>query len=242
MTSINTPKKALVDIIILTYNNVLYTQRCIENLYQFTSDFNLFIFDNGSTDETVTYLTQLSKDKDNISLFLSDKNVGIISGRCLAYDVLKKSSIGSPYICFLDNDQLVQHGWLETYLELLSQYDVVGTEAWKMRDDFYPYRKIIDKNDFFNYVGAGGLVIKKEVVDTIGLFDTVFEMAYYEDPDFVFRAYKKGFKIGWNYKKKIFHNHKGPLLKPENRIYFMNNWKKFQKKWVGFKLPVFKME
>jgi len=231
-----------IDIIILTYNNLIATEQCIKNLCLYTQDFRLIIFDNGSTDNTSLFLKNLSKEKDNVDFYLSRENLGIICGRNSAYEFLKNNYPVSNYICFLDNDQLVLEGWQNSYFNFFEKgYDMVGTEAWSMRNDFYPYYRCKNKEDNFSYVGAGGIAIKKEVIDKIGLFNEGYHFCYFEDPDLIFRAYNNGFKIGWNYENKIFHDHKGPLLNAERKKYFMSNWKKFKENWKGYKLPVFNM-
>ena len=231
-----------IDIIILIYNNLIATEQCIKNLYLYTQDFRLIIFDNGSTDSTLLFLKNLSKEKDNVDFYLSRENLGIICGRNSAYEFLKNNYLVSEFLIFLDNDQIVLSGWQESYFNFFEQgYDVLGCEAWSMRNDFYPYYRCKNNEDSFSYTGCGGLVIKKEVVDKIGLLDISFSPKYFEDPSFIFTAYNAGFKIGWNYENKIFHDHKGPLLNAESKKYFMSNWKKFKEKWKGYKIPVFNM-
>jgi len=236
----------IIDILLLTYNNIDNTKKCIENLYKYTEDFGLVILDNKSTDGTCKYLLDLIKEHDNITLFLGNENLGIIKGRNYIYKISQNVKNKAKYICFLDNDQMVKEGWLDSYLEIIdSGYDIVGKESWKMNNRFYPYKRNpyveSDPVDSFSYVGCGGLVIKNEVIKKIGLFDEQFSPSYFEDPDFCFRANEAGYKVGWNYKPVIDHNHHGPLLNKERRRDFMKSWKKFQKKWGGKEIPVFKM-
>jgi O-antigen biosynthesis protein len=235
-----------VSIILLTYNNLDNTKKCIDLLYRYTSDFHLIIWDNKSTDGTFDYLNQLFDSKDNIVIRFNEKNDGIIKGRNQAYqfylEFYLEFELESDLIMFIDADQHVFEGWKESYLELMEDYDLLGAEGWQMRQDYFPSRKITSPSENFNYTGCGGMVIKKEVIDGIGLFDERFEKFYFEDPDFCWRAYDAGYKIGWNYHNKITHHHKGPLLSNERKQYFMLNWKKFQNKWRGREMPVFKMK
>jgi len=227
-----------IDIILLTFNNINNTKKCIDHLYKFTKNFGLVILDNNSTDGTQEYLKELCDQHDNITFFFSKYNLGIIKGRNRAY----KLSKDAEYIIFLDSDQYVEEDWLESYLEMMKNYDVVGVEAWLMRErDFYPVKKIRSREEEFSYVGCGSLMIKRRVFEELGKFDERFFM-YFEDPDFCWKAHEAGYKIGWNYNGVIIHNHPGPLLNSKTRKYFMNSWKKFKEKWNGKKLPVLKME
>ncbi|KKK88005.1 hypothetical protein LCGC14_2747560 [marine sediment metagenome] len=229
-----------ITIILLTYNNIDKTKKCIESLYKYSSNFFLSIRDNGSSDGTKKYLIQQAvRLRNNVSVTFRNKNDGIIIGRNKDYRACIEFNKISDYIFFIDNDQTVSEGWQDSYLEMMKNYDLVGCEAWKMQKNFYPYKRITDPNDSSSYVGVGGLMIKKEVIDKIGLFDERYAPCYFEDPDFCFTAHQNGFKIGWDSKPVIIHNHKGPLLSKENKIHFMNSWKKFQEKWKDFEVPQF---
>ena len=223
----------MIDIIVLTYNNLKNTRLCIESIYEYTSDFRLIVLDNNSDDGTIEYLDGLNRD--NLTLHFSPKNLGCVSGRNYAYSLSKDSE----YICFLDNDQFVLEGWVESYMSYIDKgFAIVGFEGWKMRNDFYPIRKV-KVGESYNYVGCGGMLIKREVIDDIGLFDSDFSPMYAEDPDFCWRAYNKGYKICWNEDKRIYHQpHK--LLNPERRVYFNKSLNILRNKWKDYKMPVFK--
>jgi hypothetical protein len=183
----------------------------------------------------VDYLKTISDKQKNITLFLSPENLGCVNGRNYAYSL----SADTDYVCFIDDDQFVSNGWVESYLSHIERgYDIVGFEGWRMRDDFFPNKKVL-KNEDYNYVGCGGMFLKRKVIDDIGLFDPQFNPLYFEDPDFCWKADKAGYKICWNEEEKIFHKpHR--LLNPERRVYFNKSWHLFQKKWKNHKMPIFK--
>ncbi len=222
----------MIDIIVLTYNNIDSTKKCIDHLYKHTDDFNLIIVDNNSTDGTVEYLKKLKQD--NLTLFFSQKNVGCVNGRNFAYTLSKDSE----YICFLDNDQFVLSDWVESYMSYIDKgYDIVGFEGWKMREDFMPYKRV-GVGERYNYVGAGGMFLRRSTIKDIGLFDPDFNPMYAEDPDFCWRSHEAGYKICWNEKRRIIHKpHK--LLNAERRVYFNKSLNILRNKWQGKKLPFF---
>ncbi len=232
----------IVDILLLTYNNLSNTKKCIDNIYKHTNlnDFKLFILDNNSTDKTIEYLKEIEKQYNNVYVDFQKENYGIIRGRNKCFDFSRDRSNGQ-YIIFLDNDQEVQLGWLDSYVEMMKDYDIVGVEAWRMKKDFYPYKKVRDKEDNFSYVGGGGLMLEAWLFEELGKFDEDYDFIYFEDPSFCFLAYYQEYKIGWNYNSVINHHHKGALLSSKNRKYFMDNWEKFQQKWKNYEIPVFKM-
>lgn len=225
-------------IVVLSYNNKSITEKFIELLSKYTepSFFNLIMIDNGSTDDTKDYLKDALFVFERHTLVLNDQNLGVIGGRNMGYAIYQSDP--TEFLCFLDNDQFVQKGWLEQYHEFMEtgDYDIIGADAWLMDSNFMPRYNCKKKGDPFSYVGCGGMMVKKEVVDKIGLFDDQFNPAYFEDPDFNFRAIENGFKIGWNNLAKIHHLPHQTLGKNKDRmIIFNNSYTKFKNKWLGKK-------
>ena len=230
----------MIAILVLTYNNLEATKKCIEKIYSNTkSEFNLFILDNNSTDGTIDYLDSLFYE--NLNVFLNVKNEGIINGRNKLWDISHNDG-DYDYFCFLDNDQFVKDGWDDAYLELMKDYDVVGTEAWQMKSNFQPTRRIKNKSEHFSYVGCGGMMIRREVIENIGLFDVQFNPFYFEDPDFCFRAIQNGYKMGWCSNDVIRHQKHDLTLHGDRRKFFIRNLKIIQNKWRNFPLPKLKMD
>lgn len=232
----------LLNIILLTYNDLDKSKECIDRIYKYTEDFFLTIVDNGSSDGAIFFLNELEKKYNNLIIKYNKENTGIIKGRNIGFKI-SKEVVNYEYLIFLDSDQYVSENWLESYLKLLKKYDIVSCEAWKLNKDFYPVKKIVDKNECFNYVGCGSMMMKKEVFERVGGFeDELFYKFYFEDPNFCFEAYYSGYKIGWNYNKVIEHKKHSLRLSGERKKYFMENWKKFKEKWKGFELLEFSMK
>ncbi len=61
------PERKLVSIIILAYNQVEYTQKCLESIFTHTDHpFELILVDNGSTDGTAEYLSSLKDGRSKV--------------------------------------------------------------------------------------------------------------------------------------------------------------------------------
>jgi len=233
----------LLSILILTYNDLSSIIRCVDNIYEHTErdKFTIFILDNGSTDGTVEYLKEIKSKYNNIHVAFQEDNYGIIKGRNMCYAFCKESGSDSQYVMFLDSDQYVLSGWLEIYLEMMNTYDVCGAESWLMRKiDHYPYKIIRDKDEPFSYVGCGGMMIKREVIQEIGVFDEIYKKYYFEDPDFCWTAHENGYKVGWNHNPVIDHQKHNLALSGDRKMHFMRNWRSFQNKWRGKNIPLFK--
>lgn len=232
----------------LVHNNLSVTQGFIDHLFANTKNFRLLFVDNGSEDKTASFLLDGQKD-GKWSVIRSETNLGVIGGRNLGAKYIE-----SDYFLNIDNDQYPGPGWLDHMFRLVdSGYDICGVEAWQMsppnthgvihignneyKRDYFPQKKCQKSSDCFTYVGCGGMLIKKTIYEHIGLFDEIFNPAYFEDPDFVFRALQNGYKIGWSYSSKI--NHLAHQTINKQKIFdkskqFLKSWKLFYKKWYPY--------
>lgn len=239
-------KEDSVDIVVLSYNGLSVNNKFLENIYKNTNieDFNLYWVDNNSTDGTKDLLTNKNKEANNLTVIFSPKNLGVIEGRNTGCNYVLNQDNKAKYLLYIDNDQIPQKGWLESHMNCLksNNLDIIGVEAWIMNMFYIPVERIKNKGNVFNYVGCGGMLIKKDVIKKIGMFDPIFSPAYFEDPDFCWRAYKDGYKIGWNPEgsQKIIHlAHQtlGKLTNKEKSDTFIKSLTNFKNKWKGHSFP-----
>lgn len=243
-----------VGIVVLSHNALDVTKKFLNSLVKNTDSksFILYFIDNGSTDETPSYLIDW---KDNnfceTEVRLEPTNTGVIGGRNIGFNWFL-SEKRCDHLLFLDNDQFVRSGWLEHHLSVLSHgYDLVGVEAWKINSLFLPkkYGNTISINsklhikqikstyEDFSYVGCGGMLIKREAIEEVGGFDDRFNPSYFEDPDYCFSLLKAGKKIGWNLKARVVHLPHQTLGVASDKIKrFNDSYRKFLKKWNGHKI------
>ena len=189
-------------IVTLTYNKLEQaTKLYLDSLYKFTSEdeFDLIIVDNHSTDGTVEYIKEFQKQHSNITLICNEENLGYSKGNNIGI----KQVIDKPYeyIGLLKNDILFTTNWLEKTINGISIGENVGMASPSSNEKFkgeikYPLAP------FFSCV-----IIKKEVIDKIGLLDEAFTPAFWEDWDYAFRAQYAGYNMIYVNTTFIFHNH-----------------------------------
>lgn len=246
--------KPEVSVLCLVHNNKPVTEGFVNSLFTNTTgvDFELIFLDNGSTDEVSSFLID-GANKNRWKLCLEKENIGIIKGRNLLIEQSIKSS--SKYIVNIDNDQYVQNGWLmDLVTNAENGNDIIGVEGWCMYPpgiggsvqvgkinistrSYYPFKKCKHKEEKFTYIGCGGTLIKKDVIKKIGVFDERFSPAYFEDPDYSFRAIQAGFSLAWSPSCSINHlSHKTincqVLFEKQNQ--FAISWQKFIDKWTPY--------
>ena len=206
-----------VDIICLVHNQLHVTRGFVKSIFQNTDNFRLVFVDNGSTDGTPEFLKK-GEEEGKWKIVTSEDNLGVIGGRNLGAKYIE-----ADFFMNIDNDQYPKKGWLDGLFKLIDQgFDIVGPEAWELMPpgspgalvmgnsvipdrSYFPYKHCERPQDSFTYIGCGGTLMKTSVYKEIGLFDERFSPAYFEDPDFSFRAIQAGFKLGWKYKCPIDH-------------------------------------
>tara|TARA_B100000963_G_scaffold339886_1_gene338001 strand:+ start:18 stop:779 length:762 start_codon:yes stop_codon:yes gene_type:complete len=145
----NKKKKNLtIDIILPNYNSFPFIDETIKSIINQTyTNWKLVIVDDCSNKRTVKSLKKISRNR-KIKVYWLKKNHG--AGYCRNY-AIKKSK--SPYIAFLDSDDLWKKDKLETQLRFMennnysftyTSYETFGKKIRYVRPPFeYDYKKFI---------------------------------------------------------------------------------------------------
>lgn len=242
-----------VCIITLCWNHLdEATKPFIESLYKFTDTkkFDLIIIDNGSTDGTKKYLKEISKKYNNIEVASLPKNLGYAGGNNVGLKIFLERNKKNIYdfVGLLNNDILFTPDWLEDTLKGFSFDEQVGivsprsNEHCRLTPKNYlnGYKKFLKRfkgnlkyniTPFFSCV-----LIKREVVEKVGLLDETFNPAFWEDNDYSFRALYAGYNCAYVNGAFIFHNHSTTSKSTKSEISERNKQYFFKKhplgKWV----------
>lgn len=96
-----------VSIIVPAFNTGPYIRKCIESIISQTfSDWELFVVDDGSTDDTYDTALSISETDDRITVIRTE-NKGVSDARNLCLD-----RAAGEYLCFIDSDDIVEPGYL----------------------------------------------------------------------------------------------------------------------------------
>ncbi len=207
-------KKAeeLVSIIMLTFNALEYTKKCIRSIQKQTKyPHEIIIVDNGSKDGTRKYLRELEKNFKNIHIKLNKKNKGFSGGNNIGAKLAK-----GKYVCFLNNDVLVSDGWLESMVNALEADEKIGMVgpltnsisglqmvtniSYKDEAGFYKYAAVVraqyaGKITPRRRIAGFAFIMRKKIYTQLGGFDESFGIGNYEDDDLCLRVRQKGYAI-----------------------------------------------
>lgn len=223
-------------IIIPVCNNLEITQKCVESIEKYSSDYELIIIDNGSA-PAYAGAGRIVRSVSNLG-FPVAVNQGI------------REAAGN-IIVILNNDTIVTPHWLERLKKHLETYDIVGPItnliSGPQQVDIFatnPAMSLSDAVELNSITNKGRIwpwhrlvffcvAMKKEVVAKIGLLDEQFSPGNFEDDDYCLRALEAGFKLGIAY--DVFISHLGSAthksLGLDHRKLLETNFAKFQAKW-----------
>lgn len=162
-----------VDILYITYNRIYSTKLTLPKLLHSTAyPFNLTIVDNGSSDNTVSYLNEIYdayKSKMVIKLLLNNKNEGLSKPTNDFWSRSEADLVGK-----IDNDILVEDGWLDklvTAHKKVPDLAVIGGFHFpiqifnynKCKKNIYQYNNIqIIRQPYIggNYIAKRNIILK----------------------------------------------------------------------------------
>ena len=189
------------DIILPTCGQVKLIRDCIESLIKSTRyPFRLIAIDNGNSDEASAYLkgVLLSKQLDDMELIKPEENLGWIRSINTGLGLSKDSK----YVCFQNDDTVFTDGWLEELVDIFEKDPAIGiaNPEWEKPDDVSldeyatGLKKYKAQAVDTDWCRGHCFFVRREVVEKLGGFDTVYLPAYYDDRDYSLKAIAAGYR------------------------------------------------
>jgi GT2 family glycosyltransferase len=204
-----------ITIIILTLNQCAQTLECLAALYDSSPEkYQVLVWDNGSQDGTAAAVRQAFPE---VPVHEHPSNLGVASGRNAAAR-LSLDSFQPTHLLFLDNDILVERGFVEALSGPFLDNDKVGQTQAKLR--FMHDRERLNDGggariNFLTWqvtpVGygeidrgqhdsvrrciscGGAMMVRADLFQALGGFDPLFDPFGPEDLDFSLRLQQAGY-------------------------------------------------
>lgn len=240
----------LTSIVILTHNQLPFTRCCIDSIRLLTDEpYELILVDNGSTDGTPGYLKTLAASDPRVSVILNAENRGFPAGCNQGTSIARGAQV-----LLLNNDTVVTTGWLARLLRALHSVPEVGLAGPCSNrvsgEQQIPVAYSDDLNGLDGFAWERGrghdgqheatdrlvgfcLLIKRAVIDAVGLLDEQFGVGNFEDDDYCRRAAKAGFRAVIA-RDAFVHHVGGATFRASGVDYeslLRQNAEKFQAKW-----------
>lgn len=215
-----------IGIVICNYNKADFVVNCIRSIMESSyQDFDLYVVDNASTDESVEKIR--SEYGDKLTLIVNSENMGGSGGFNTGLrEVLKKDY---TYLMCVDNDVVFDknaikelHNFLEEHLDV----GMAGSRAYFMDDperiwsfsasiDFDRYVQVdnyrnctdgdaVPKVVYCDYVPACAMMLRTAAVRKVGLMPEE-NFIYWDDMEWGYRFNQAGYKVAAYGKSKVWH-------------------------------------
>ncbi|MBN1824239.1 MAG: glycosyltransferase family 2 protein [Endomicrobiales bacterium] len=202
-----------ISIVMLTYNQYQDTKNCVESLDKYTKgiEYELIFVDNGSNDGTKEYLKKLEDSGRDVKAILNESNLGFSKGNNQGMRVAK-----GDYVLLLNNDVLLTGNWLERMIACAESDPKIGVvgpitnhAVGQQVVEYYAGEgdAELQKYAVLHLMKNAGywhethriigfcMLLKREVIDKVGLLDERFGPGGYEDYDYCLRIKQSGFRI-----------------------------------------------
>lgn len=240
-----------VSIVVPVYNQWAYTYQCLLSIKEHCSGvpYEIILADDCSTDQT----RNATACFPNINVVRTETNLGFI-GNC--NNGARRAR--GKYVLFLNNDTIVQPGWLESLHKLMEREPSIGVSGskliysdgtlqeaggiiWKDASGWNYGRLSDPREPEFNYVkevdyiSGASIMVRRDLWEKVGGFDTYYAPAYFEDVDLAFRARELGYKVVFQPASVVVHfegkshgtdeNAGIKKSQTDNRPKFLERWK-----------------
>ena len=214
----------LVSIITVDYNGHEMTIEFLKSINQYLTEpdkVEIIIVDNGSKKD---YSQEFKKLNPSVKVIRSEDNLGFSGGNNLGIKEAK-----GEFLFFVNNDTEFTEGLVDTLIDTLKKHPDVGAVSPKIK--FYDTPEILQYAGFApfnfytgrtksigylekdsNHIPSGytnslhgaAMMVKKEVIDNVGLMPEMFFL-YYEEWDWCHQIKTHGYRLYYEADASIFH-------------------------------------
>lgn len=241
-----------VSIVVPVHNKFQLTYDCLASIQSSRTEvsYEIIVVDDSSRDETV--LSSLVF-QGGARLVRTPTNKGFVGACNLGWQSAK-----GEFILFLNNDTLVNDGWLDELVQTFDRQPEVGivgsrllfadgllqeaggiiwrdASGWNWgrgQDKMHPMYSFMRDAD---YVSGAALMIKHSLLAELSGFDDYYAPAYYEDTDLCFRVRQAGHRVVVQPASTIIHlegQSNGTSTSSGLKRYQVVNLKKFKARWA----------
>ena len=216
-------------VVILHHDKIEYSRACLASLLATSArPLQIINVDNGSSDGTLELLQAWEKTAKAAGIdawtLRFETNIGAIQGRNAALQVANGS-----HLAFLDNDVIIgQRDWLQELARALDARPEIGIVAPKLLFPFEPFgieccgcaispigrvqylargqaRESVTEAREVQCAISAAWLMKRALIEDIGLLDEAFSPVQYEDLDFCYRARAAGWQVWTAPDVEIYH-------------------------------------
>jgi O-antigen biosynthesis protein len=211
-----------ISVVIPNYNGEAILKKNLPKIIEAVGDAEVVVVDDASHDNSLNVLANF---KNRIKIINNEKNLGFsstinrgvkaASGEIIVLlntDVVPEKGFLLPLLSHFKNSNVFAVGCMDKSIE--GEKIVLrgrGLGEWK-RGFLVHSRGEIDKTDTL-WVSGGSGAFRKSIWDKLGGFNPLYGPFYWEDIDLSYRALKSGYKIIFEPKSIVIHEHEKGAIK-----------------------------
>ncbi|WP_322013583.1 glycosyltransferase [Paraburkholderia sp. J12] len=241
----------LVSIVVVTFNNLDFTRRCLDSVVAHSGHSNLevIVVDNASSDGSQAYLQNWQTSGPNRHVILNDDNRGFAAANNQGMAVAT-----GDYLVLLNNDTVVTSGWVRTMLRHLKQHPDIGLlgpvtnnigneakvdVAYKDLGDMHRVsadytRSHIGQIFDLRTLAFFCVMLRRDVYERVGALDEIYGLGFFEDDDYCRRVQKLGLRVVCARDVFVHHHLSASFMKMDTkarRQLFARNKQIYEAKW-----------
>ena len=208
-------------VVIPVFGQLAFTLRCLQSLLRSgdRTRFEVIVVDDASGDDSGDVLPGIT----GLRYLRTTQNLGFIGASNAGAELAR-----APFLVFLNNDTLVQRGWLDALLATFTNYPDTGLAGSKLvypdgrlqeagamvfsdgsahnygrfDDPAHPRYNYVRETD---YCSGAAIALPRALFEALGGFDNHYAPAYYEDTDLAMRVRELGMVVRYQPASVVVH-------------------------------------
>lgn len=197
-----------VDIIIPSYNQLIYTLTCLESIRYWSSDYRLIFVDNGSDKNILEEVEEELDRHRKVTLVKNRRNLGFVKAINTGLSLST-----APYIVLLNNDTEVTRDWLQRLQYPFTQnrqIRAVGpvTNAEGCWQGQHPVKNSWMLCSQTTMLAFFCVMLDRKVIEEVGVLDEQFGVGLADDDDYCRRIHLAGGRVALAESCYVYHAHR----------------------------------
>lgn len=220
-----------LSLIVLAWNKVHLTQRCVESLRSHTDvSHQLIIVDNGSTDGGAEF----AREAADVSV-LNSSNLGFAAGMNAGLAVAT-----GRYVAFINNDTVFPAGWASQLLGVFDSSEMPGivlpavtASGNQISVRTEPGLQVVRMREFVDLPSGVVYLMRTEVAKALEGWDERYQVASREDLDLLFKVWCNNLAVWLDERVLVHHEYNvtAKALLPDRDEIWQRNWEVFVNRW-----------
>jgi GT2 family glycosyltransferase len=206
-----------ISIVITSYNGRHLLEKHLSDVKKNSPEAKqIFVYDDAGDDDTPNWI---AANYPKVIFQRNKKNLGFTKNTNAAI-----SNCDTEFVVLLNNDVSPGQGYLKSALKNFSDPKVIAVTfsekehswpkvSWSEGKLQFSEGEDLTKAKSCAWPSGGSSIIRKSLWDKLGGYNEIYSPGYWEDIDFGWRAWKRGYKIIWDPKATVDHQHESTFKK-----------------------------